>query len=373
MHLLKSTQFWVLALCPKVCQHLPSDLEMFLCVSGTSKNVFGAWGPNRSWDIDLLFFWCICSTIGQFWVLPLCPHVCQHLLSDLEMFLYVSRTSKKYLLHWALIEAEIFAQFSPLLGTGTLPAGVSTPVKWSRNVSMCLRNLQKVFGVWGPNRSWDIDIPAHHVFAQCGLFWVLVIYLWVYQHLPSSLQMFLYVSGTSKKYLVYGDLIETEILISPPQGICSTCPCYWALALYPKVCQHLPSSLIMFLCVLGTSKKYLVHGALIEAGILTSTLPHAFAQCNPVLSAGTLPKGVSTTVKWSRNVPMCLRNFQNVFGAWGLNRSWDIDLPAPHVFAQLGLVLGTYHSTHGVSTSSQVVYQCSYMSQEPPKMYLVQP
>ena len=67
--------------------------------------------------------------LGQFWVLVLCLQVFQHLSSDLDMFLYVSRTSKKYLVHWTLIEADIFAQFGPVLGTGTLPAGVSTPVK----------------------------------------------------------------------------------------------------------------------------------------------------------------------------------------------------------------------------------------------------
>ena len=211
MHLIKSTQFWVLALCPKVCEHLPSDLEMLLCVSGTSKNVFGAWDPNRSWDIDLLFF-------------------------------------------------HVFAQLRPVLGPSTLPAGVSTPVTWSRNVSMCLRDLQKYL-VYGALMEAEILTSLLIMYLlNVAWFCVLVICLWVCQHLPSSLQMFLYVSGTSKKYLVYGDLIETEILISPPQGICSTCPCYWALALYPKVCQHLPSSLIMFLCVLGTSKKYLVHG-----------------------------------------------------------------------------------------------------------------
>ena len=44
-------------------------------------------------------------------------------------------------------------------------------------------------------------------------------------------------------------------------------------------------------------QKYLVHGALIEAEILTSPLPLAFAQLSPVLSADTLPAGVSTPPK----------------------------------------------------------------------------
>ena len=79
--------------------------------------------------------------------------------------------------------------------------GVSTPPKWSRNVPMCLRNLQKIFGSWGPNRSWDIDLPT-------------------------------------------------------PPCICSTWPGFWALALCLQVCQHLPSGLEMFPCVSGTSKKH---------------------------------------------------------------------------------------------------------------------
>ena len=43
-------------------------------------------------------------------------------------------------------------------------------------------------------------------------------------------------------------------------------------------------------------------------------------------------------------------------GAWGPNRSCDIDLPTPHLFAQLGLVFGHWHSAHGCVNTSQVVY-----------------
>ena len=42
---------------------------------------------------------------------------------------------------------------------------------------------------------------------------------------------------------------------------------------------------------------YLVHGALIEAEILTSPLPHVFAQLGLVLGTGALPTGVSTPHK----------------------------------------------------------------------------
>ena len=210
MHLLKSTQFWVLALCPKVCQHLPSDLEMFLCVSGTSKNVFGAWGPNRSWDIDTSSLpLCICSTVASF--------------------------GSYHSAHM----------------------GVSTPLKWSRNVSICLKNLQKVFVALGLNRSWDIDLPS-----------------------PRYLQL---------------------------------AHCYWALALCLQRC-------------------------------------------------------VNTSQVSLDNVSMCLRNFQKVFGVWGPNRSWDIDLHCSHhVFAQCGPVLSAVHSACGCVNTSQVVYKCSYMSLEPPK------
>ena len=129
--------------------------------------IFCAWGATRSRDIDL----------------PL-PHV--------------------------------IAQLKPVLGTGTLPTGVSTPTKWSRNVSICLKNLQIIFGAWGFNRSWDIDLPS----PKCNCLtlpscWALVLYLQVCQHLLSGLQMFLCVSDTSKENLVYGALIENQILTSP--------------------------------------------------------------------------------------------------------------------------------------------------------------
>ena len=201
---------------------------MFLCVSGTSKNVFGSWGSNRSWDIDL-------PTPNVFAQLGLglgAGALTMGVSTSLrwsEMFLCVSGMSKKIGASGLngcqdndLPTPNVFAQLGPVLGTGTLSAGVSTPPKLSRNVPMCLRNLQKVFGAWGLNRSWDIDLPLCHVFAQLGL----------------------------------------------------------------------------------------------------------------VLA--TLTAGVSTPHKWSRNVPTCLRYLQKQFGAWGLNGSWDIYLPIPNVFAQLG-------------------------------------
>ena len=71
----------------------------------------------------------------------------------------------------------------------------------------------------------------------------------------------------------------------------------WALALCLQVCQHLPSDLEMFLCVSGTIKKYLVHGSLIEAEILISPLPNVFAQLGMVLGTRTPLMDVSIPPK----------------------------------------------------------------------------
>ena len=106
-------------------------------VSQEPPKKFGAWGPNRSWDIDLPTPQCFCSIQPSFecWYSAcMCGNTSQ---SDLKMFLCVSRTSKKYLGHGALIEAEILTSPSPMylfnlaqfLGTGTLPTCVSTPHK----------------------------------------------------------------------------------------------------------------------------------------------------------------------------------------------------------------------------------------------------
>ena len=76
----------------------------------------------------------------------------------------------------------------------------------------------------------------------------------------------------------------------------------------------------VFLCLAGTSKNNLVHGALIDAEILTSQLPHVFAQLGPLLGADALSMGMPTPPKWSKSVPMCIINLQKKFGAWGFNR-----------------------------------------------------
>ena len=103
---------------PVAVQALPKWSKMFLCVSATSTK-FGAWGPNRCWDIDFTTLLCICLTWPSYQVPMLHPQVCQHLPSGLKMLLCVSATSTK-------------------------------------------------FGAWGPIRCWDIDSPLPHVFAQLG-------------------------------------------------------------------------------------------------------------------------------------------------------------------------------------------------------------
>ena len=130
-------------------------------VSQEPPKIFGAWGPNRSWDIDLPTFPCICSTWTSFWALALNPWVCQHLLSGKEMFVCVSGISKN-LMHGALIEGEIV--MSPL--------------------PMYLLNL-----VW---------------------FLALALCFQVCQHLQSGLQIFLCVSENLRKCLVHASTMRSE-------------------------------------------------------------------------------------------------------------------------------------------------------------------
>ena len=75
--------------------------------------------------------------LAQFWALALCLQVFQHLSSDLEMFLCVSGIYKKYMVYGALIIAEILTFLLPMyflnmawiMGTSTQLMGVSTPPK----------------------------------------------------------------------------------------------------------------------------------------------------------------------------------------------------------------------------------------------------
>ena len=149
MYFLNLAQFWLLALCPQVCQHLLIwSRDVSRCLRNLKK--IGTWGLSRSWDIDLPTFPCICSTWTSFWALALNPWVCQHLLSGKEMFVCVSGISKKFDAwgpnrRWDsdVSPPHVFAEFGLVFSTGTLLPGVSTPPKWFTNIPMCLRNLQK--------------------------------------------------------------------------------------------------------------------------------------------------------------------------------------------------------------------------------------
>ena len=159
--------------------------------------MFGAWGRNSICDIDL-------PTPNVFvqlgLVLALWPQVCQHLTSGVGMFLCVSGTSKN------------------------------------------------VFGSWGPNRSRDIDFPTPNVFGQLGLgLGAGALTMGVSTSLRWS-EMFLCVSGMSKK-LVHQALMDAKIMTSLPQMYLLNLAQFWALVLCLQVCQHLPSSLEIFLCV----------------------------------------------------------------------------------------------------------------------------
>ena len=137
---------------------------------------------------------------------------------------------------------------------------------------MCLRNLQ-TFGAWGPNRCWDIDFPTPpcicsswprfgHWYSACGC-----------ANTSQVVYKCSYVSQESpKKFGAWGPNRCWDIDFPTPLYICSNWPSFEAPMLHPWVCQHLPSSLKMFLCVSETSKK---------------------------------------------------------IGAWDPNRCWDIDFPTP--------------------------------------------
>ena len=128
------------------------------------------------------------------------------------MFLCVSGTSKKNLVNGALIEAEILTSHLPIyllnlaqfLGTGSVPSGVSASTKQSRILAMCLRNFQKNL-VHGALIEAEILISHSPMyFLNLAQFRVLALYLQVCQDLPSDLEMFLYVSGTSNKIWCMG-------------------------------------------------------------------------------------------------------------------------------------------------------------------------
>ena len=136
--------------------------------------------------------------------------------------------------------------------------------------------------------------------------------------------------------LVHRALIDAEILTSPPP-------------MYLLNLAHFSGANTLSMGVLTPSKwsksvpmclrnvqKNLVHGALIDAEILTSPSPMYLLNLAHFSGADALFMGVLTPPKWSKSVPMCPRNPQNmlVFGA--LVDAEILTSPLPYVFAQLG-------------------------------------
>ena len=171
---------------------------------------------------------------------------------------------------------------------------------------MCLRNLKKI---WCMYRSRDIALPTPScicsTWPSCG-HWHSA-HGWV--NTSQVVYTCSYVSQEPPKNLVHGVLIEVEILTSPLPHVFAQFGPVWGTGAPPMNVSTPPKwSRNVSMCLL---LKDLVHGVLIEVEILTSPLPHVFAQLGPVLGTGYLPTGVSTPSKWSRNVPMCLLNLQN--------------------------------------------------------------
>ena len=178
------------------------------------------------------------------------------------MILHVWETSKEHFVHGALIEAEILTS------------------------------------------------PLPHVFAQLGLVYGCKCSAHWCVTTPSGLKTFLCVTGTSRKCLVHGVIIEAEILTSPFPIYLLNLARFLGTSTLPTGVSTPPRWSKIFLCVSETSKNHLLHGALTEAETLTYPLPMVFAQLSPVLVTGTLPPGVLTPAKWSKNVSMCHRNLQ---------------------------------------------------------------
>ena len=136
---------------PLACQHHPSSLKMFLCVSGISTKL-GVWGPNRCWDIEFPTPTCICSTWPRFGLLMLCPWVCQHLSSGIKCS-YASQKPPKKFGAWGPNRCWDIESPTPPCICLTWPryghwysaCGCATTSQVIWNVPMCLRNLQKTW------------------------------------------------------------------------------------------------------------------------------------------------------------------------------------------------------------------------------------
>ena len=183
---------------------------------------------------------------------------------------------------------------------------------------MCLRNLQKNLVHGALIEAEILTSPSPMYLLNLAQFWVLGLCPQLGQHLPSGLK-YSYVSQEPPNKIWCMGSKEAEILT--PLCISSTWPSILGASTLPTGVSTPPKWPGDVSMCLRNLQKNLVHGALIETEILTSPLPHVFAQLGQCLGTGTLPMGVSTPPKWSGNVPMCLTNLQTKFGAWGPNKS----------------------------------------------------
>ena len=194
----------------------------------------------------------------------------------------------------------------------------------------CVSGTSKEHFVYGALREAEIlTSPLPHVFVQLGLVYGCKCSAHWCVNTPSGLKMFLCVTGTSRKCLVHGTIIEAEILTSPLPIYLLNLAKLLGTSTLPTGVSTPPRWSKIVLYVWGTSKKHLVHDAPNRSWDIDLPTPHVFAQLSPVLVTGTLPAGVSTPPTWSRNDSSFLRNLQRTFCAWCPNRSWDIDLPTP--------------------------------------------
>ena len=134
------------------------------------------------------------------------------------------------------------------MGTGTLSEGVSTPPKRSSNVPMCLRNFQNqlVHGAL-----MEAEIPPHSP-CICSShpsfeYWHSACRCVNTSHV--IWKCFSVSQEPTKMYLVHGALIEAEILTSLHPNIFAQLVLVWALVLHPQMCQHFPSGMkYSYLC-----------------------------------------------------------------------------------------------------------------------------
>ena len=128
----------------------------------------------------------------------------------------------------------------------------------------------------------------------------------------------------------------------------------WSLALWLQVCQHLPHGLICSYVSQELLKK-LVHGTLIEAEILTSPLPHVFAQLGLVYGCKCSAHWYVNTSQVVLNVPMCHSNIQKMFGALAIIEAEMLTSPFPIYLLNLARFLSTSTLPIGVSTPPHVI------------------